>query len=349
MVTERVVTLRSLRRRLALVPCTGAGRPLSSEHGAGDLASRVSANRAGYSARHGSRLLRRNYFPPTASATYLNGASLFPYGGPPAAVFDGDDNHFIWQTTTAGDPNAGTVLTVDLGGYFSLGAVRPLYFPLGGPEQYPVSQQVRLATNPSEWTTVVPMTTVSAADSTLSFNATPARYIELTELGAHAGSYGGRLIELFAYPSAQTSPPLTSAGYDLAYLGATSTVNSNFSPMGTVWPQSWPAGAFFMSTPPNGATGDAVGTVDLGAQYDVSRLSLCFFWSGPGWANGGRLEVAPASGSFSTIYDSGLGNAFTKGVSPCEEYTFPTQRVRTKLRVRERLRREQCDQHLRCR
>jgi len=273
-------------------------------------------------------ILRRNYFPPTASATYLNGATQFRDGGPPAAVFDGDDNHFIWQAATAGDPNAGAVLTIDLGGYFSLGAVRPLYFPLGGPEVYPINQQVRVATKPNEWTTVAPMAPVNSPDSTLSFDATPARYIELTMLGAHPGDYGARLIELFAYPSAQTSPsPTASSGYDLAYFGAVSTANSNFAPVG-YWPQSWPAGDFYASSPPNGSTGDAIGIVDLGMQFDLSRLSLCFFWSGAAWTNGGRLEVAPASGSYSTVYDSGLGNAFGTGALPCEEYAFPAQPVR---------------------
>jgi hypothetical protein len=210
-----------------------------------------------------------------------------------------------------------------MGQYFSVGAIRPLYQPLGG--GYPFSQRIRLATKlgaQADWKTVVDAPVVPA-DTTLSFNATPGRYLELTMLGN-----GCNLLELFVYPSTQNSPPPSSTeGYDLSSIGATSTWNQNFFAPGVAWPQSWPVGGYYPKSPAYGGTlGDAVLTVDLGAQYDVSRLELGFFWSTP-WVNGGRLEIAAIPDAFNTIYDSGTGQPFTQWpVLP--EFSFPSQRVR---------------------
>jgi hypothetical protein len=46
------------------------------------------------------------------------------------------------------------------------------------------------------------------------------------------------LMELFVYPSAQgAGPPSTGSGYDLCYLGATTSVNNNAgTPDSTIWP-----------------------------------------------------------------------------------------------------------------
>ena len=210
-----------------------------------------------------------------------------------------------------------------MGQYFSIGAVRPLYYFTG---QYnPISQSVRVATTPRTWTTVVPLAAVPSNDTTLSFDATPARYIELTMVGTRAAA-SVNLPELFVYPSAQTSPPPTSAsGYDLGYLSTISVNDNAFAP-GVQFPMSWPAGDFLAEKLTQGATGDAVGTVDLGAQFTVSRLSLCY--AGSGWANGGRFEVATIPDTYSTITDSGPGHPFGTAFGQCNEYALPTQPVR---------------------
>jgi hypothetical protein len=266
-------------------------------------------------------LLRRNYAPPTASATLANDAAIY-LGFGPQFVFDGDDSPFQWTTPIAADPDATSTMIVDLGQYFSIGAVRPLYRRDG--QFNPVSQRVRLATTPGNWTTVVPMTPVASNDTTLSFDATPARYLELTELGANSNAVS--LAELFVYPSAQSTPPPTSAdGYDLGYL-ATTSVNDNFFAPGRL-AMSWPAGNFWAKTVAQGAIGDAVGSVDLGAQYWLSRLSLCFAHTGT-WDSGGRLDVAALPDTFTTIHDSGRGASFGPIVNGCQEYAFPAQPVR---------------------
>jgi hypothetical protein len=186
-------------------------------------------------------LLHRNFLPPTANATYSSGVSQLGANAPPF-VFNGTDAAFTAIASTPGDPNVTVTLTVDMGQYFSIGAVRPLYQPFGGGN--PVRQRIRLATKlgpNADWQTPVPEAPVAAADSTVSFEATPGRYLELTMFGN-----GCNLLELFVYPSAQTSPPPTSAeGYDLSSIGTTSTVNDNFFAPGAAWPQSWPVGAFY--------------------------------------------------------------------------------------------------------
>ena len=269
-------------------------------------------------------LLRRNFLPPTVSATFANDAVQIGANAPPAA-FDGDDGRFVWGAPVQPDLDAIVTLTVDMGQYYSIGAVRPLYTALL-PAQAPLNHRIRLATTFGQWTEVVPMSPSPASDATLSFNATPARYVELTMVGNNAvGSV--TLTELFVYPSTQSSPPPTSAsGYDLAYLSS-STVNSNFFTPGTVWPVSWPAGAFYPKSVAQGATGDAVGIVDLGAQYSVSHLSLCFFHSPP-WDHGGRLEIAAIPDTYTTVSDSGLGHQFGALQTPCEEFSVAPQPVR---------------------
>ena len=251
-------------------------------------------------------LLHRNFLPPTASATFSSGVHQLGAAAP-TFVFDGGDQAFTAVTDTPGDPNVVVTLLVDMGQYFSVGAVRPLYPPfLGG--GYPFRQRIRLATklgpNP-DWRTPVEESPVPTTDTTLSFDATPGRFLELTMIGN-----GCNLYELFVYPSAQTSPTPTSAnGYDLTSLGSTSTVNDNYFPLGLHWPLSWPAGGFYPKTMPWGPTGDAVATIDLGEQYPVSRLQLNFFWSTP-WVNGGRLEVGSTPDMYTTVADSGPGHYF---------------------------------------
>jgi len=270
-------------------------------------------------------LLRRNYPPPSAAVIYSGTATgtVDQFNGP-QAVFDGDDFKLQWTTPTASDPNATATLTVDMGQYFSIGAVLPYY--LQGTTRSPMSQRIRLATTPGNWTTVVPTTAITSTAPTYSFDATPARFLELTMNGS-SWTKAVILTELFVYPSAQTSPPPTSAdGYDLGYL-ATNTVNDGFFAPGAVATVVWPGGDFLPKTPAQGATGDAIGLVDLGAQYSISRISLAFASGSPSWPNGGRLEVAAIPDAYNTIYDSGLGKQFA-AQDVFSQYSFATQPVR---------------------
>jgi len=118
-------------------------------------------------------LLHRNFLPPTASATFSSGVHQLGAAAP-TFVFDGGDQAFTAVTDTPGDPNVVVTLLVDMGQYFSVGAVRPLYPPfLGG--GYPFRQRIRLATklgpNP-DWRTPVEESPVPTTDTTLSFDAT---------------------------------------------------------------------------------------------------------------------------------------------------------------------------------
>src|SRR6478736_5558832 len=274
-------------------------------------------------------LLRRSYPPPTVSATYANDAAVYvnSYSYGPQYALDGDGSTFTWVTPApSGDSDAVVTMTVDMGQYFSIGAIRPLYYRDG--LHNPLSQRIRVATIPGNWTTVAPMGPVASLDTTLSFAPVVGRFLELTMVGTPVGNSGGsgaELTELFVYPSAQTSPPPTSvSGYDLTYMSTTS-VNENFFVPGVQWPMRWPAGDFYAKTLAQGATGDGVGTIDLGSQYGVSRIKLGFVTNAQTWANGGRLELAAIPDLYSVVEDSGLGQSFPKNQT---EYRFPTQSVR---------------------
>jgi hypothetical protein len=223
------------------------------------------------------------------------------------------------MTAPVGDPSPTVTLTVDMGQYFSIGGVRLFYHS----NYVPQILGIRSATTPGNWNTLLPSGPNSSYDRTVSFDATPARYLEVTMGGASAlGGFG--LTELFVYPSAQgASPPSTSSGYDLGYL-STTTVNSNTSqlPSNSIWPALWPAGNLGARSD---AGGDAVGIVDLGAQYPLSRLSLGF-WLSP-WPKGGRVEIAAVPGAYTPVYDSGRGNPF-QSTSATEDFFFPEQLVR---------------------
>ena len=262
-------------------------------------------------------LLTRNYPPPSANATYTGSAAQLTFFQPSWAT-NGDDSPFL-SHAPANDPSSTATLTIDMGQYFSVGGVRLFYY-YGG--NTPATQRIRLATTPGQWTTVVDTSPPASDDVTVSFDATPARFLEVTMTG------NGAIGEAFVYPSAQSGPPPSPmSGYDLGYLASTS-VNSNAV---TSDPWVWPAGTLFAHTDRQGgpplATGDAVGIVDLGAQYPVSRLSLGFYVNS-NWANGGRIEVAAVPGAYSTVYDSGPGNLFGTQQALTEEFAFSQQPVR---------------------
>ena len=262
-------------------------------------------------------LLTRNYPPPSMNATYTGSAAQY-ISFQASFASNGDDSPYLWQSP-AGDPSSTATLTIDMGQYFSVGGIRLFYY-YGG--NTPATQRIRLATTPGQWTTVLGASQPASADVTISFDATPARFVELTWTGT------GALGEAFVYPSAQTGPPPSPmSGYDLGYLATTST-NSNAV---TTDPWVWPAGTLLAHTPTQGypplATGDAVGIVDLGAQYPVSRLSLGFYVNS-NWAYGGSIEVAAVPGVYSPVYDSGHGNLFGTQQALTEEFAFPQQPVR---------------------
>ena len=270
-------------------------------------------------------VVRRNYPPATAHATFTGTATQLGQNGP-QLVLDGHDTTFTWWPTVSGDETAASTLTVDLGQYFLVGAIRPMYQPLGG-NNTPTSEHIRIAAKPGldgDWVDVFDGPP-AAADSTISLT-TPvsARFVEIAMTG-----HGANLMELFVYPSSQTSPPPTSAdGYDLGSLAAaTSIINENYQPLGTQWPQSWPQGAFRPKSAAWGPTGDAIGTVDLGAEYPISRLSLGFFWE-TSWTNGGRLDVGNAASTFTNVYDSGAGHWFLDDWHVGNDFTFPAQALR---------------------
>ena len=265
-------------------------------------------------------LLRRNYPGPTVSLTYQGDATYLANQFAPELVFDGDDSPFIYLSASGSDPNAGGTLTIDMGQYFSVGAVRILYYYTGNT---PTSQTLRLGSTPGEngnWQTIL-ADTPGLDDHTYSFNAITARFLELKMKGPHAA-----VMEVMVYPSAQAGPPPSPTdGYDLSYF-ATVSANSNCrEPV----PWLWTGGAIYANVEHQGlppyAMGDCVGTYDLGAQFPVSRVYLNFY-SGSNWASGGRVDIAAAPGAYTNIYDSGVGNQF--GYTDAIGYTFHSQPVR---------------------
>lgn len=266
-------------------------------------------------------LLRRNYPGPTINRTYQGDAMYFIAQMVPESVFDGDDNWWAYSSASGADPNAGATLTIDMGQYFSVGAVRLLYYYTNNA---PPTQSLRLSTTPTDagnWQTIL-NNTPGFDDHTYSFNAITARFLELKMKGAPRGG----LMEVEVYPSTQTGPPPSAMdGYDLSYF-ASATANGN---CGKPVPWLWSGAAIYANVlyqgiPPY-AAGDCVGTYDLGAQYPISRL-YANFYVGSNWATGGRIDVAAVPGAYSNVYDSGVGNLFA--FTDSAGYAFPSEPVR---------------------
>jgi len=275
-------------------------------------------------------VLRRNFQPPTAYATFSNDATqvlpTFLAYNPPA-VFDGDDQGWVWTTPTHPDLDATSVMVVDMGQYINVGAIYPLYYR-GGAAVAPNSSQIDIATTYGNWQPVTTYTPTTLASTAIEL-PTPqlARYIRFTEVGTNSGTYS--LAELLVYPAANTTPPPTSAdGYDLEPL-STITRNSNLFPTSAASSAIWPTAGLQPKGTVWGATGDGIGIMDLGAQYPISRISLSFYGAGS-WTYGGKLEVAALPDLYTTISDSGRGNVFgaQNTNSLCAEYSFPSQLVR---------------------
>jgi len=267
-------------------------------------------------------LLKRNYPGPTANALYSNGATVNNFD-PPSELWDGTSYPYAWSTPTANDPDATAVATIDMGRYFDVGAVRTFY---ANPQALPAAHQISLSPDMASWQTVVP-TQAAATDATYSFDHVSARFLRLTQVGSPASKVVG-LSELFVFPSTNSASPIAADGYDLGSL-ATSIANANMWAPGVKQPANWPAGSFQPKVIAEGATGDAVGVVDLGAQYPVSRTSICFF-NPFTWPSGGRVDIAPIPNAYQTVFDSGYGQPFASP-NTCEDLVFapkPTRYIR---------------------
>jgi len=266
-------------------------------------------------------VLKRNYPGPTVNATYANDARLYAGQFPPEGIFDGSNFGYAWVTPSASDPDATVVLTIDMGQYFSVGAILPWYYAPGYVD-WPNTMQIRLAADTAHWTTVVPAGTPGAPFTTYEVNPPlTARFLELTQTGT-SSSARINFSELFVYPSSQSSPAPTSAdGYDLGSL-ATTTVSPNMYPPGAKLPIVWPAGNSF-AYPPS-ATSNGYINVDYGTQYPITRVGACTTGV---FAGGGRLEVAAIPDLFQTTFDSGIGQPWGNGAA-CLEYPMLAQPVR---------------------
>src|SRR6185369_5279351 len=266
-------------------------------------------------------VLKRNYPGPTVNATYANGARIWAGQFPPECIWDGNRYPYSWTSDTPNDADAQVVLTVDMGQYFSVGAIQPFFYANTG---WTDTIQVRLASESSHWTTVVPAGTPGALFTRYEVDPpVTARFLEITQTGMAASP---RILfsELLVFPSSQQSPPPTSAdGYDLGYLATTTTSPNMVSPSTEV-PLVWPAGNAVRTAA--WPTSDGIVDVDFGAQYPVTRLATCFpnpFY----WPGGGRLDIAALPGLFQTVLDSGVGQAF--GLSNvCQEFSLPGQPTR---------------------
>jgi len=265
-------------------------------------------------------VLQRNYPGPTVNVTYANDARLWAGQFPPEAIFNGVPSGHSWTTPAANDPDATVVMTVDMGQYFSVGAILPFYF---NSSATPMTTQIRLASELGNWTTVVPANTPVPAYAIYEVDPpVRARFVEITQVGT-GPSNRILLSELMVFPSSQQSPPPTSAdGYDLGSL-ATTTVSPNLVSPSPLVPPVWPAGN--AAAGPTGRNVDAFVNLDFRAQYPVTRLETCFL--NP-WETGGRLDIAAVPGLFQTLVDSGLGQPFPLGGALCQIFPLPGQPMR---------------------
>jgi cysteine-rich repeat protein len=264
-------------------------------------------------------VMKRNYPPPTVNATYANDARIWAGQFPPEGIFDGHRFGFSWTSPVVDDADAAVVLTVDLGRYFSLGAIQPWSIDMAYTAN---TTQIRVASETSHWTTVAPVGPTSGAFTMYEVDPpVRARFVEITQVGM-VGKPRIFLSELLVFPSSQESPPPTSAdGYDLGYLARTTTSPNMVTPSTEV-PLVWPAG----NAGRIGATGDGIVDIDFGAQYPVTNLKTCFV-NPFNWSWGGRLDIAAIPGMFQTLLDTGLGQPFGL-VNVCQDFFLPGQPTR---------------------
>jgi len=266
-------------------------------------------------------VLKRNYPGPTVNATYSNDARLYAGQFPPEGVFDGHPFGYSWISPAANDADATVVLTVDMGQYFSVGAISSWF---NAASAVPNTTQIRLATDTSHWTTVVPAGTPVVPFTTYEVDPpVMARFVELTQVGTGA-TPRINLNELMVFPSSQQSPaPTSEDGYDLGYL-ATTTVSSNMTSPSTLMPPVWPAGN--AAAGPTGRDVNGFVDVDFRAQYPVTRLETCFL-NPFNWLTGGRLDIAAIPELFQTLLDSGIGQPFGL-TNICQVFSLPGQPMR---------------------
>jgi cysteine-rich repeat protein len=285
-------------------------------------------------------VLRRahGYAVAQVSATYTNGATAQNQSAyAPARIFDGSDESFRWitpitpgtNTPIGPDPDATVVTTLDLGRVVQLGAMRQ-YF-VGG-NWTPVSFQLRLAQTVGQWSTVIPQTnyavTTPANDTISEFPAFGARYVELTFVGTSASGQV-HLNELFLYPSAQASPPPSTAeGYDLTYLPTVTGSSGNVNLQGTANALFDKLnGGFNGRTIAQGANADGSTVIDLGAWYTATDLALCFRLSQP-WVGGGLAEISADGTSWTAVTNVPRGTSVGPSAPGPMLITFPGQTLR---------------------
>jgi cysteine-rich repeat protein len=285
-------------------------------------------------------VLRRSpEFPaPTASVSAIGPSSPFIF--PPYSAFDGDDSPVAFISTTVypyvADPAAGQVLTIDLGRVVSLAAASQQY---PGTYTAPDTTRLRLAETPGNWIDVVPTEAIvrtGALDLNIfhEFPPTPARYIELTQIGVPPAGIV-EMYELSLYPSAPANPPPSTAdGYDLTQMtGLSAVADSNLyfgngvgGPGSGLFDKdffSWFAG----KTPAMGGTADGSIVLDLGDWFVISEIDTPFY-AGANWQGGGMIEIAADPSSWVKVYDSGRGHQFGPGGFGAQAAYFSKQIAR---------------------
>ena len=213
-------------------------------------------------------------------------------------------------------------MTIDLGQVLSIGAIHPVF---NNPA--PLRYCLRAAQTLGAWTQAVADTPIQAPEFTASFDATPARYLELTMRGTLAFGLVD-FQELLVYPSATTDPAPSSASQnDLTYLTGTAiSVNANMVLQG--YAQARIQQRFgHGKTIAQGATGDGLITVDLGQQYQVSQIGLAFYQYDT-WPGGGKVEVDDGSDTWVTVFDSGRGTTLGSPAGGLLVYPFSSRAVR---------------------
>jgi hypothetical protein len=168
----------------------------------------------------------------------------------------------------------------------------------------------------------------TTGDSTSSFAAVSARYVELTMKGTPAIGFVD-LLELQVFPSSETDPaPSSGSHLDLSYLtGMTVSPNANMAIAGGPQIHSPGPYAYYVKNAAQGAAGDATLTLDLGQQYQVSELALSWY-SNQTWPAGGKVDVDDGSGNWVTVFDSGRGTALGSAADGTQRIPFATHQTR---------------------
>lgn len=163
----------------------------------------------------------------------------------------------------------------------------------------PGTFELRVSTDNSNWTTVVPLQAAAWAQ-TYSFADTDARYVQWIAYGpGQDGTYVG-LRELMAFVSsaASTNIPQREEGYDLA-IGAAVVSQSGWQGWG---PASAAVDNNMSSDGATPAGPNATAVYNLGAAYLISTLRAGMYAS---W-DYGKLELSPDQVTWYKVYEGAL-------------------------------------------